>query len=523
MSLNEQAQSRSADRRVLVILAIALVTLLLPFLLTSVFHPDEFTDLYEGVWILHGAAQYRDIHDGIAPISPYLAACTFALLGPSLLAGRFVQTGVIFLCGLQIFRLAQRLEVPAWMATIPSLALVVGVYRAWPGYSHHWLAIPWMLAAVLTGFGALDGGRSRTWFFAGLATGGAMLAMQTDGVVITGVLAGVLLAHGLLTRETFTSIARQFGMLAFGIAVPISLAALFIGSQGALPQAVNQIWIAPLFHAKVAGGYNDVKYGSDWLAQISPIAKNPTWLGRAFHLSMTYLLSPVAIIGGLLVLLPKTTRLSPADWRLALAGLMAAGYFTLLSVEHADYPMVAVYAVPALPVLSALAMRWARRFQGHWHAWLGHCLLGAYTVTGVLLLTRFMAASPQNWMRLSSPDARIRSVPVLQYLREHTRPGDRLIAMPNGGIFYFYGRPAATRFPLIWPLWTRFNTPEQLAEVRSEIARNQPKFVVLGPYIIHNDDITAYLNGPLPSSYHEIPRVFHLHGGPVYLFERESP
>jgi hypothetical protein len=500
-----------------------LALILVPFLFPTFFHGDELTDLNNGLRTFHGEVMYRDITFDLAPLNNLLMAGIFFLLGPSLFAARLVQTGLILLCGWQIYRLSRRLEVPAWAATLPALALVVGLYRARPGVSHHWLAMPFMLAALQAAFIALDSGKWRFWALAGAATAGVMLLMQSDGVVVAFCLAVVALTHGLANRVPSRQLARGFCAGVVGFALPTSLVALYYYAHGALAQAVYEVWISPFLHTHSSGGYNDVGYGSDWLSSVRLIGKfDAFWLGRAYHYSVTYLLAPVAVVGAVLALLPRLRRWSPVDWRLGLMASVAAGYFSLLSVERAIYGVVAIYAVPALPVLAALATRWASHFKDRSRAWLGHGLLAAYVLTGGLLFIRFMQADPGNWLRFTPPDAVIAKEPIFQYLAKHTRHGDRLIAMPIGGVFYFFGRPPATRYPIILPLSQRFTTAADLAEVRGEIARNHPSFLILGPYGVASDDIVPYLNGPLPPGYHRVPKVFYFQTGPVYLFARDG-
>jgi hypothetical protein len=181
-------------RWVEIALLVVLALVLLPFLFPAYFHGDELSDLSFGLSMLHGEIIYRDTYSILAPLTSLIAYGTFAVVGPWLWAGRIVQIGVIFLCGWQIYRLSRRLEVPAWAATMPALALVVGLYRAWPGYSHHWLAMPFMLGAIQSAFIAMDRASIRFWALAGAATGLLILTMQSDGVVVAFCLLVVALA-----------------------------------------------------------------------------------------------------------------------------------------------------------------------------------------------------------------------------------------------------------------------------------------------------------------------------------------
>lgn len=497
--------------------------LLLLYLFHSGFHGDEFTNLNDALRQLHGQVIYRDFFEFAAPLSSWIAAATFALTGPSVLTARLVQSGALLFGAWQLYALARRMDTPPWLATLPGLILLGSLYRAWPGYSHHWILLPLVLGALQAALGGLDG-RAWLWSVAGALAGVATLDMQTDGPVLLFAIAGAWGLDALMRRDALRQRLIGFGLLGLGFALPLAGAALYFYSQGALTQAFDSVWLWPLHHYKQPGGFNDVPYGSDWLAEIEPIATKPLWFGRAFHLTGTYLLAPAAAIAGLVWLGVQLLRRRWASTQahITLVLLLTLGDLTLVTHGRADYPRIAIYAVPAVLLLSTLAGRFWLTLRPRALALLPSLLLVAYAGTGLFLLGRYVAAAPASWLTFQSPDKRIAAIPVLTYLREHTRPGDRLVVFPDGGVFYFYARPDATRYTLIYPAKYRYMSPRELAEVWSEIEHHAPKFLVIGPYEFTGKNLADFFPDGVPTGYHRVPQTFTFDAQPIWLYQRTA-
>lgn len=504
-------------------LLVVAIAMLVPYLYTSGYHGDEFTNLNDAVRQLHGQVIYRDFFEFAAPLSSWIAAAVFCVTGPSLFAARLVQSGALLSSVWQLYALARRLEVRPWLALLPGVILLGSLYRAWPGYSHHWLLLPLILGALQAAMRAQEG-RAWLWLLAGALAGTATLDMQTDGPVLCFALGAWALADTLLVRENWQKALGPLVMLAFGFAFPLGLAGVYFETHGALAQAVESVWLWPFHHYKQPGGFNDIPYGSDWLGEIQPIKRSPLWLGRAYHLSCTYFLAPLAALGGLVwgARTIAQRRWSPTQARLVLVLLLALCDFFLVTHGRADYPRIAIYAVPAVLVLCAFADAWLRHGHRKTTAYVPIVLLALYAGTGVFLQSRYMTADPATWLRFSSPDQRIADLPVMSYLRQHTQAGDRLVVFPDGGAFYFYARPAATRYTLIYPAKFRYMAPAELREVWREIAQSKPKFMVLGPYGFNGQNISDFFPRGVPRGYQRVPRSFNMDGRPVWLYRRIS-
>jgi hypothetical protein len=506
------------------LLAVALV----PFTLTTSFHGDEFTNLYNAVRMLDGQVIYRDFFELTAPLTHWLLAWVYAVTGPSLLTARLLQSAAIVLAGWQLFRLARGLGVGPWTATLPGLILVAGLYRHWPGYSHHWMALPFVLAALQAGMRALASDGWRWWGIAGVAAGLSCLAMQSDGAVTAIALAATLILNGALGGTGIRVAAKQALALAGGLILPLAVAAAYLAWQGALGAAWYSVWSWPLAHYKVPGGFNDIPFATDFAAAILPVTQLPAWYGRLYHFAMLYALpaamAVVALVWGLGLVWRRVsggTGWSSHEARLGLVGLCAIGFFALLSRGRADVVRVAVYAFPAVLFATALAQAWAERAtapQLVLARWLPHAALAAFVATGVLLQAKFIQKDPTAWLRLTSPDVELAASPAVAYIRAHSRPGDRIVAMPNGGFYYFYGRPSATRHAWIWPPSLGFVTAREVDEAWDEIATNRPRFVVVAPDGPEPEKLQAYIRRPL--SHYRRATASPLGERPPYVFER---
>ncbi|MFN3428972.1 MAG: glycosyltransferase family 39 protein [Candidatus Sericytochromatia bacterium] len=510
-------------------LAALLAVALVPFTLTTSFHGDEFTNLYNAVRMLEGQVIYRDFFELTGPLTHWLLAWVYAITGPSLLTARLVQAAAIVLAGWQLFRLARGLGVGPWTAMLPGLILVAGLYRHWPGYSHHWMALPFVLAALQAGMKALASDGWRWWGIAGVAAGLSCLAMQSDGAVTAIALAATLTLNLLLSGPvSIRAAAKQVLALAGGLALPLALAAAYLAWHGALGAAWYSVWSWPLAHYKVPGGFNDIPFATDFAAAILPVTQLPAWYGRLYHFAMLYALpattAVAALVWGLGLLWRRMSAgsgWSPQEARLGLVGLCTIGFFALLSRGRADVVRVAVYAFPAVLFATALAQAWADRTRAPQLVlarWLPHAALAAFVATGALLQAKFMQKDPAAWLRLTSPDGGLAASPAVAYIRAHSEPDDRIVAMPNGGFFYFYGRPSATRHAWIWPPSLGFVTAREVDEAWDEIAARRPRFVVVSPDGPEPEKLQAYLRRPL-TGYQRVT-VPGAPGRPVYLFER---
>lgn len=523
------------------LLLIAMMAVLVsPFVLTTVYAPDEFTNLNNGLRQLQGQVIYKDFFEFTAPISHWLPAGLFALTGPSLLAARLVQAALLLFTGWLAYRLARRLEVGPWAAMLPGLLLVASLYRFLPGYSHHWMALPFVLAALCFALRGLDQGLGRWWLMAGASVGLTLLTMQSDGGVLAIALAGWLVFGGLLGGIAWRAAAKAAAWMLLGAVLPLAAAAGYFLSQGALYEAWYQMWVWPMVQYKQAGGINDVKYLTDVWTRIATNTHEwtnlPTYYARFYQVLGLAALLPLSALAaaawGLGLLwrgLAYGRPLTRPETRLGLLGLLVIGFALLATRGRADLPHAAFYALPAVVFATVAAQRWKKGLTAPEHVvlrslpQLGLVLL---LVTGVAWLGSDMRRHPDLWLRLESPDERLRRAPLLQYLEAHTSPQDRLISLPGGAMHYFYGRPAASRFTLMLPPEYGYNSEAEFQACLEEIRENRPKYVLISPISPRKDSLRTLLEEGFPG-YRKVPDAFTTPSGPLnhptYLFERVAP
>lgn len=503
-------------------LIVALLALLAPFVWTSAFPQDEFTTLSNARRMLEGAVIYRDFFEFTAPLSHGLLSWAFAIAGPSLLVARVLQAALLVIAGWGLYRLARRFGVGAWTATLPGLLVVLAIYRTLPGYNHHWVVLPFLVGALWAGVRGLDEGRARWWAIAGALSGLGLLTMQSDGAVCAIALAGAAVLGG-------GARLRNLVALSAGGLLPLMLAGLYFLLHGAAGDAWYHVFTWTLQQYKTAGSVNDVKYATDLTALLSTMTdwiNLPFWYAKAYHVLYLYALVPLMALVALLWGLDWLRRRRAEEAGFGLLALLAIGFAALAMRGKADFVHVAAYAWPAVlfaVVLADRAVKAASAPELRYVRELPRLSLWAFALTGALLVAGESKLHPEAWLSRESPDARLSSRPAFQYLRAHSTPADRIVAMPYGGFYYFYGRRPASRYTLMLPPRAGYYTAAEYEAFWKEVLEKRPKFVIfslwngrkaLGEYFLH----------PLPG-YREAAWVPMAEGdqvGEVGFWERED-
>lgn len=495
---------------------------------------DEMWILADAKRMTAGAVLYRDFWAYLTPLSYWLAAATFAIGGPTLIAARVVAGVVLLASARLLYRATREVGAGPWTATLPGLALVWALYRIWPAYSYHWLVLPGVAIALIAAGQGLVTRSPRAWALAGLAAAGAFLMIQSDGAIVAIALACTL-AFAAACDPTESRAWRQAaGAAAAGLVLPLALAAGALAAQGALGEALQQCFGFTLGSYKSAGGVNDIAYATDLPALLLPVTQLPFWYGRVYHFVCLLAMLPAAALGACawgLGLLARRLRggagWSDAEARTVPWAFAAVGFCVLATRGRADFIHAAFYAVPAL-VLAAgcaswLAARLAASSSAGWLRWAPQVALAAFVGTGALMQVSAMRKNPVGWLRLEAPDARVMRSEVVAWLRARVRPGDRVAAMPMGGLAYFYVAPPATRFTILIPPEGRYLSEVEFARAWTEIATNRPRFLVIVPYMAGRHDLDAFLRPPiadyrlavtLPSS--------EFAGFPTHIYERRA-
>lgn len=460
----------------LLALVLGMALLLVPFVLQREIREDEFTLLSDALRQARGAVIYRDFFEFITPLSEWPAAIAFRWVGPSLLVARVLQGLALIGAGLQMCWLARRLGCGPWAATLPAWLLLLALFRNWPVYSHHWWALPFLLGAVQAAFRAAAGAGARWWAIAGACAAGLYLTIQLDGLAVFAALAISIPALALLMRRSWRAAGREWLALAFGAAVPIGLMAANLALHHALFAAWRDTWNWPLHHYKAPGNENDVAWGSDWRATLLPVSRMPGWLGRAYYLLALYMLAPTSVLAGATWVLARLWRRmtwTDAHRQMSLTILITMVLLAAATRGKCDLVHIAMYSV--LPAL--LSAAFVERLGG-WGRLLGRVALLLVVVTGALFQWRMIEAHRGDWLQASSPDAYFEANPVVRYIRAHTRPADRILVLPIGGLYYFYAAPPESPYTEIEPPWAHYMTQSQYTEIWRRIGERDPKFVI---------------------------------------------
>ena len=456
----------------------------LPFVFCGRAFIDELILASHARRVLEGEAMYRDIFEFLVPLSSWLPALLFKLTGPSLAAMRVLAALAVAITAGCLYHLARRLGAGRGWAAAAGLAVAGAVYVLEPGYTHHWLAKPFVWGAMLAGACALPAEGAGAWLAAGGAAGLACLTIQSDGLAVVGALG----LWSLLLGGGARVIGRRVGLLVAGFALPVGLAVAVLAWQGALGAMAYDTWTWTLQHYKTRGGINDVRYMTDLgplLATTTAGFKLWRWYVQAFVLAVVFLLPPfvaaaaAALAAGRLA----TWRATDEDRRFALVLLLAGALAAALLRGRADEVHVALALPAPLLIGCVLASRARGLLPEPQHA--------ALRALPLALLVAFVLAA--NALRLDAwrddplarpgagPDAHLADDPVVRYLRAHGHAGDRLAVYTLGAQYYFYGLPPATRFTHMLDPKEGYYDAHDLATFWHEVEASRARFLVFAP------------------------------------------
>ena len=361
-------------------------------------NPDAFTYASDGLRVLAGEIPHRDYFQFTPPGTALVGALVMAVTGPSILALRLVQGLALVGAALLFGRLTRRLGAGPWAATLPGLALVLGLYYFQPHWNAHWLVLAPIAAALLAACRGLGDGGARAWGLAGLLTGLGALLLQSDGIVLTTAIGGAAVADLVVGRAGPAATARRLGSFAGGIAAVLAPLAAWLGWHGALGAAYDQIWVFTTTNYAAAGNVNDIRFATDLSQHLSPFigwTSLPAFWARVAHALLLYslvvgvALGSLAWAAGILARrLRDRTRWDADEAAWGVCGLAALGFGILATRGRADITHVALYALPALVVATAAAAALARRLPEPGLValrWLPLALIAGFTAAGGVL------------------------------------------------------------------------------------------------------------------------------------------
>lgn len=510
--------SQEANRRPAFWLVwLATFACLLPFVFTSHYGVDEFQFLYEAKQVAQGAVPYRDYFEFIMPGSFLLLGAWFKLVGPSLLAARLLQAVLLATLGAIAWRLTRALGVGPWLAFVPPMALVWVMLPRSFGFSHHWLAQAGVGVALWLAWRAMKRSDALAWGWVGLAVGATYAMQQLDGAALLAGLGCWALWLSWRQRWGAAMTLRRAAWFLAGVALPLALLALYFVSQGALGTAAWATHVWPLSQYRGAGNHNDVAYATDLASELATtgiwLSRGYWYAGLALALVGTFMplgvcLAGIAWLGGL----GRSHAVDDDRVSLAAALLFVAGFMFLAACRgRADLPHLLFMELPHWVLLTAAVAHGEQVAHGagvgvRGLRWLPRLGLVAVVLAGAFRVAEVARRMPEAWLRLESPDRRIQATPALATIAAGTRPGDTLLTVPIGAVFYFYVAPNASRYSY----WVRpedgYTTPAQHAEILEAVRRKQPRFLIVTTHAGRaNADVAV--------------REFH----DRYVFDRELP
>jgi hypothetical protein len=473
----------------------ALLALTLPlalFVFNSTMNVDEMTLLYNAQRLYHGEVMYRDFFEFLPPLPDMLAAGVFMVTGPSVLAARLAQLALMVLTGACIYDLARKRGLPPLPAILPIVVLVLSVFPVFTGYSHHWLALCFSMVAIW----ALQVSFSRPsvgcGFVAGFCAALTCLSTQPDGAAL---MPGLLV--GLCYFGRNPSLHRIVAAFCLGLFLPLVVCTAWLGALGTMGDAINQVILWPFQHYKVAGGYNDVSIYSTvmtyWNAMRADLHATagaggpgwlwgPMWIGRWFWLLAILFAGPVAGLFGISE--GRRARMQGDREQVGLIAVLVTTVLTRFAVclrGRVDTTHLAMSAVPALVLISVFAWQWQQRRAESGQEgirWIPHLLLGALALAGLSGSLANVRENPEEWLALRTPDRVYAELEIVRFIRQRCKPGDRIVSLPWGGLHYFFGCPAASRFTEFLPPQYGYNTPAEYAKVRVDVLQLRPKMVI---------------------------------------------
>ncbi|MDB5096313.1 MAG: hypothetical protein JWM80_734 [Cyanobacteria bacterium RYN_339] len=517
-----------------VVLVLAALGLAIPTVYYGLASDDELAILVNGMRVASGQVPYRDYFYADGPLTHLLPALAYLIAHPSVVAARWMQQLALVLAAWQTQRIARWLGVNPWLACLPALLVLSCFYPRVYGVNHHWMVLPFVLMTLLAGLRAGESPRLRSWALAGACAGLAFLCLQTDAtIVMVALLAHALLGSWLGGERGLVPVKRAGAVLA-GWMLPVGLAMAGLAAFGALGAAFYDLIIWPGQHVQSGGVTNDVRYLTDLTWEIPPLDDahlgRPMWYLRLW-VYLTTMLVPISValvslLWGLGLIGERLAgRLAgPETRRFGLVAITAIGFGIIAVQGRADVHHLGIDGTPAFLVLTALVARAIATTRGAWRPVTYLPVLGlALMIAGGIATSAPMWLFEPRYLRtLGGPDLRAREDAVLAYLHAHARPGDRMVALPAGPYYYYYGLPPAVRLSSIFARYTHFPSDALLDEFWQEVASGKARFLVVDP------TAEPYMRdafiGP-PPGYHQVYTApsFRYVGPPVRVYEFTRP
>ena len=420
----------------------------------------RFNQGESGLWldqarrVLDGAVMYRDFFDHVGPGIVYSNAFFLSVLGSSAAAAQTIPLIIgLIITGL-IWRISNKLLSGAVMTLLPSLLFGL-VYATYNAGNHKWLTWMFGLAAVdLLVARRVSLGRA---VGAGACGGAAMLCTQDLGAQI-----GVGMLIALSTRAEW----RACGWFLTGAAaVLVPVLAVLISQAGMATIWYDLIWFNATQYGNANGGFSLAPYFS--------------WVGLPLVV-FQWCLALAAIVAGV-VLVSRDARakmgLRDPDPRwtyVAWPGLTVLFLATLTPGRAIEPTQTTVRCTLLLiAVAGALDAASSRLPRPKVLAVAGALAIAALTATTTIAIVRQLRATTLVNTR-AGPVWFAEPPQGLEWLQQHTIPGESTFLFPDkGGVYFLTVTRNATVYPFLLDM--DFSTPAQVSDAIAQLARAQPR------------------------------------------------
>jgi hypothetical protein len=446
-----------------------------PLARRSVLLSDEGLVLMQALDILKGKVLYRDMDAFVAPGIWYLLAGVFAVVKPSIFAGRMVALVGFALMVLVCFRIIERLasRLYAWAAVGGLLVTYVWAFPAWtfPFYSQY--GVLFALAALDRVLAWRSGLRARDLLLAGLCVGLSIAFKQNYGAfALVGL--GLALIAVQMERGAFFWRAVGHALLA-GLWVSLGVMAvmLILFAYFAQAHALGAVWHSLFVHPFTFGSDQSIQYLSlatawrpqelvgtvrytygavPWAGVGSPADWWPNAPLSLYGLERLHVLLywfPPAAFAAALVLAWRPRRSGqPIAGGLACVGLIGGGVF-LGVFPRADFAHLMNVYQPVILVTTVLAHRLIAHEQARGPRWWARLrivlpagVLAAYGFMGLFWYNRLRVhydtplVSERTGVLEDSMGAALLDYEVA-FIEKVTRPGEALLTVPDLIMFNF--------------------------------------------------------------------------------------
>lgn len=439
------------------------------------FQWDEMTLAWAGKQVALGRAPYGDFFTFLPPLMLYGLGSFFKIFGASLAGLRFLSILWVALEGVFLYGLLLRLKMPAGWAAAAALQVPALFVAYWPVPSHHYFAMGLALLALYAGFGCMEKPSRLGWFVTGILAAATGLTLQTEGVIVCLLIAGMVL---LLSPAGLKDRKLLWGLL--GLLVPFLVVGLPLLIEDSLGWAFYDLVVWPSRYYHQRGGFNDVN-AFDFLGRLyaSFLPHNLSALAILHFAELTTALALPLLCLLLVTLSPvwvQGFQAVPKRWVWAMLGLLLLVLVYLGG--RSDWTHLAILA-PLFIALAAFDIDWKlEKFRP-----------GLFKVWIVLALVVAAVRWPVSWVR-NPPLLSHVATADYQYQRHFVDPllarlpGVKheqlpVLHLPNGASLYFYYAPDPPPLDWVMPPSSRCDAPWEYTKFAAFANSHNVPYIVI--------------------------------------------